>query len=65
MRYKVIRSSHHSGARLPNRTRRDHRLPTEPEWDETNLWVEHDTIPDAELATGVVSGEILEEGSLP
>jgi len=65
MRYKVIRTNHHADARQPSRRRRDRRVPTEPEWSDANLWVEHDTIPDAELHSGVVSGEIRDDGSLP
>ena len=64
MRYTVVRSNNPAEISHPP-TSRKHRPPTEPEWDEANLWVEHDTIPDAELNSGVVSGEIEDDGYLP
>ena len=65
MRYKVVRSfkSVDTGGERPRRRKK--RLPTEPSWDEGNLWVEHDTIPDAEVSSGVVTGEIRLEFLLP
>ena len=59
MRYKVIRSRHHAHPRH-RLGRRETPQPVEA-WDEANLWIEHDTIPDAELISGVVSGEIEDE----
>ena len=65
MRYTVILSGKQDEFDEPRQSGRKRRIPTEPMGGDPNLWVEHDTIPDAEVNSGVISGEILDDSYYP